>query len=1384
MDNAHDNTYNNNNNNKQEYFQKKRARYDQAHNNSTKQTQSKPKMKRKQMPQQRKIASNLSAVTTSNLPAVTTSTNTEKAPIHTQDLVVEEPYHEPQPVAHAGRLPLKGDLVEISYAGGAQHDPVRVIHCTYNGDATIRYTDARGANNNVNFLHNRDVTFKITNSVYSAPDINFIPAPRKGDTVELRWSGDGGHDVIYILNVEVEYNEDYDADKVVEEFKVDDEDVKRDINHYDKFNAIMVTFEYPDDKEREKLDFHPNCSNNEILSWKILKCGDTAGLEIGDDVKMDELDNEICTVCCTSFGEFPYRSVVPCAHNNVCAKCTLRMRVFGDFNNDKHPYPMCPFCKESWETVAFVPLSWTISVNHAFEARDSPQNTLSKNEWNTVFAHPLEYDDEIQCYFTDIRILQKFIHIRSLYCLLCNPPNKAITNYKKVYYFHNVGKLLGHIRHDHTSFMCELCINNATLFMDEQRIFRNNKKLLIDHQRNGSAIQGQYGETAPHPFCTLCRRNFYSRESLYEHCEDTHCSCHLCKQSDILEYYANADILSEHHRNLHHLCDHRECLAKLQPVVFDDPLLLKSHQLQVHRMNKPVHNVRTAFTYGDDMHYERGGVAGGTMNFSTMFTQTDINYLSASRYGGNIGGNNHQNAQQMVSIPEEQQARNRQRELHRTMDQIKQRWFPHSFQREQKRKRQQLQLRLKHIPDAVPGPLRDEKNALVIKQIKKTLISELNFKQFQFVSSSFNNNKISSSVFFHRFKGLFDPLCSEEIWVDILIQMLALLRDGKMRRALYEEYRDWVIGGRVNKTTRIRSQYRRGKKATQASVRKGGGGGGIASKKAPQKTNVPSAAAIVAGLYRKPTKAMIMSQRRAQKGAQKGERKRIVSASKPMTTMNVKSKKKTPSSPPNVKGKWKTGAPKMNVKSNKKHKKKDPKIPKVSSKAPAVRQHWPTLAPAKAAPAAPPKWVEEESISAPLVSPQLVYNTPHKKAKTKRGPRKSKKKEKAKMMDVLTPVTPTLTVASQSSTKPKPIIPKMTPKGKMPHEAAVSKNNNKKSFNKSNPWGAPPPKSPPPTRKKQPVVAAEKKPPQPKAKQNKKPKPPQKKMKKKKKKEEIKEEEKEVEAEVVIKKKECYFEFLTDAKSEMQRAFVKLSNFKQTLLANDKVGLFLVFLFECFYSFFEFDFDSKFRYESVELTKAWRQHIYQTVYEQFWSKMDGAQKFDEERIKLKQASFKLRLRENVLRWNPFLYKLPALTENNATQFGALFDMLGAIDDDTMDMSPLKPWIDQMDLRADETYCMLLYLWLILDVELPCAPYKFIQLRKKECRDAAAASNEAKSPKQNNNNKQKKHKQKQNQTESKKKKNNKKQNQQTHKRNKGNKKKQKTKPVVLFKMGGM
>merc|ERR1739842_81824 len=77
--------------------------------------------------------------------------------------------------------------------------------------------------------------------------------------------------------------------------------------------------------------------------------------------------------------------------------------------------------------------------------------------------------------------------------------------------------------------------------------------------------------------------------------------------------------------------------------------------------------------------------------------------------------------------------------------------------------------------------------------------------------------------------------------------------------------------------------------------------------------------------------------------------------------------------------------------------------------------------------------------------------------------------------------------------------------------------------------------------------------------------------------------------------------------------------------------------------------------------------------------------------------------------------------------GALYDMLGGIDED---MTPLKPWMDMMDFSFHEIYCLLLYLWFILDVELPTAPYKFIGIVKEQKKKAAAANiNNDKSTKQ-------------------------------------------------------
>merc|ERR1712228_1070810 len=100
------------------------------------------------------------------------------------------------------------------------------------------------------------------------------------------------------------------------------------------------------------------------------------------------------------------------------------------------------------------------------------------------------------------------------------------------------------------------------------------------------------------------------------------------------------------------------------------------------------------------------------------------------------------------------------------------------------------------------------------------------------------------------------------------------------------------------------------------------------------------------------------------------------------------------------------------------------------------------------------------------------------------------------------------------------------------------------------------------------------------------------------------------------------------------------------------------------------------------------------------------------KIKFKEPAYKLRPADNPLSWK-FLMNLPGLNENNATQIGALYSMLGGIDDNDLDMTPLKPWMEMMDFSFNEIYCILLYLWFILDVELPAAPYPFIGIKREQ-----------------------------------------------------------------------
>ena len=96
------------------------------------------------------IAHTISAVTTSN-----TGGFTPHLPNLAEPEIIEKDF---------GRLPLKGDTVEVSYIGGTKNDPVRVIHCNYYGDAVIRYTE--GTEDKISLFNHTDITWQITKSVY------------------------------------------------------------------------------------------------------------------------------------------------------------------------------------------------------------------------------------------------------------------------------------------------------------------------------------------------------------------------------------------------------------------------------------------------------------------------------------------------------------------------------------------------------------------------------------------------------------------------------------------------------------------------------------------------------------------------------------------------------------------------------------------------------------------------------------------------------------------------------------------------------------------------------------------------------------------------------------------------------------------------------------------------------------------------------------------------------------------------------------------------------------------------------------------------------------------------------------------------------------------
>ena len=98
-----------------------------------------------------------------------------------------------------------------------------------------------------------------------------------------------------------------------------------------------------------------------------------------------------------------------------------------------------------------------------------------------------------------------------------------------------------HIRREHETYYCELCVKNLNLFTHERKTY--SRELLVRHRRKGdegdSSMKG-------HPNCEYCENRYFDNEELYKHLRKDHYFCHFCDADGLQAFYADYPNLRGH----------------------------------------------------------------------------------------------------------------------------------------------------------------------------------------------------------------------------------------------------------------------------------------------------------------------------------------------------------------------------------------------------------------------------------------------------------------------------------------------------------------------------------------------------------------------------------------------------------------------------------------------------------------------------------------------------------------------------------------------------------------------------------------------------------------------------------------------------------------------
>ncbi|KAK9814997.1 hypothetical protein WJX73_004339 [Symbiochloris irregularis] len=300
---------------------------------------------------------------------------------------------------------------------------------------------------------------------------------------------------------------------------------------------------------------------------------------------------DCCVVCAEPLEWLAYAS---CGHREACSKCVARLRFV---MQDKR----CVICQQQSPGVV-------VTRNLGSFTQILPASEF-QNLQVRVESGDLQYLPAAEAFFDDRNHLST---IREL-CSYTHPdlatPGQPTPKFKS---FQELERVM---KGSKAKSFCRICVAGRKVFISEQITYSDAD--LHKHLRTGD-LTGPLAESGfkGHPQCRFCHKRFYGDNEIYNHMQQEHEQCFLCRRErpDKFIYFRDYAELEDHFRQAHFACGHQICLER-KFVVFASEQELRNHQGKEHGGTMSRAERRQALTVPINFQYsnvqEEAGPASG-----------------------------------------------------------------------------------------------------------------------------------------------------------------------------------------------------------------------------------------------------------------------------------------------------------------------------------------------------------------------------------------------------------------------------------------------------------------------------------------------------------------------------------------------------------------------------------------------------------------------------------------------------------------------------------------------------------------------------------------------------------------------------------------------------